>query len=66
MDKHTTIEQTVQRLNSAYQKRESLKAEINTKKIDLEKDEKQQSDLEKSISTLQTTLKNLVNEEQGI
>jgi hypothetical protein len=66
MEKHTTIEQTVQRLNSAYQKRESLKAEINTKKIDLEKDEKQQSDLEKSISTLQTTLKNLVNEEQGI
>jgi hypothetical protein len=66
MDKTTTIEQTVQRLNSAYQKRESLKAEINTKKIDLEKDEKQQSDLEKSISTLQTTLKNLVNEEQGI
>lgn len=66
MDKHTTIEQTVQRLNSAYQKRESLKAEINTKKIDLEKDEKQQSDLEKSISNLQTTLKNLVNEEQGI
>jgi len=66
MDKYTTIEQTVQRLNSAYQKRESLKAEINTKKIDLEKDEKQQSDLEKSISTLQTTLKNLVNEEQGI
>ena len=66
MDKHTTIEQTVQRLNSAYQKRESLKAEINTKKTDLEKDEKQQSDLEKSISTLQTTLKNLVNEEQGI
>lgn len=63
MEKHTTIEQTVQRLNSAYQKRESLKAEINTKKIDLEKDEKQQSDLEKSISTLQTTLKNLVNEE---
>jgi hypothetical protein len=63
MDKTTTIEQTVQRLNSAYQKRESLKAEINTKKIDLEKDEKQQSDLEKSISNLQTTLKNLVNEE---
>ena len=66
MEKHTTIEQTVQRLNSAYQKRESLNAEINTKKTDLEKDEKQQSDLEKSISTLQTTLKNLVNEEQGI
>ena len=63
MDKHTTIEQTVQRLNSAYQKRESLKAEINTKKIDLEKDEKQQSDLEKSISNLQNTLKNLINEE---
>ena len=63
MDKTTTIEQTVQRLNSAYQKRESLKAEINTKKIDLEKDEKQQSDLEKSISDLQATLKNLVNEE---
>jgi len=66
MEKHTTIEQTVQRLNSAYQKRESLKAEINTKKIDLEKDEKQQSDLEKSISNLQNTLKILVNEEQGI
>jgi outer membrane protein TolC len=66
MDKHTTIEQTVQRLNSAYQKRESLKAEINTKKTDLEKDEKQQSDLEKSISNLQNTLKILVNEEQGI
>lgn len=63
MDKHTTIEQTVQRLNSAYQKRESLKAEINTKKTDLEKDEKQQSDLEKSISNLQNTLKNLINEE---
>ena len=63
MDKHTTIEQTVQRLNSAYQKRDSLKAEINTKKIDLEKDEKQQSDLEKSISNLQNTLKILVNEE---
>ena len=63
MDKTTTIEQTVQRLNSAYQKRESLKAEINTKKIDLEKDEKQQSDLEKSISNLQNTLKNLINEE---
>ena len=63
MDKTTTIEQTVQRLNSAYQKKESLKAEINTKKIDLAKDEKQQSDLEKSISDLQTTLKNLVNEE---
>ena len=62
MDKTTTIEQTVQRLNSAYQKRDSLKAEINTKKIDLEKDEKQQSDLEKSISDLQTTLKNLINE----
>lgn len=61
MDKTTTIEQTVQRLNSAYQKRESLKAEINTKKIDLEKDEKQQSDLEKSISDLQNTLKNLIN-----
>jgi hypothetical protein len=66
MDKTTTIEQTVQRLNSAYQKRESLKAEINTKKTDLEKDEKQQSDLEKSISNLQNTLKILVNEEQGI
>ena len=63
MDKTTTIEQTVQRLNSAYQKRDSLKAEINTKKIDLEKDEKQQSDLEKSISNLQNTLKNLINEE---
>ena len=63
MDKTTTIEQTVQRLNSAYQKRESLKAEINTKKIDLEKHEKQQSDLEKSISDLQTILKNLINEE---
>ena len=62
MEKTTTIEQTVQRLNSAYQKRESLNAEINTKKIDLEKDEKQQSDLEKSISDLQTTLKNLINE----
>ena len=61
MDKTTTIEQTVQRLNSSYQKRESLKAEINTKKIDLEKDEKQQSDLEKSISDLQNTLKNLIN-----
>jgi outer membrane protein TolC len=66
MDKTTTIEQTVQRLNSAYQKRESLKAEINTKKTDLEKDEKQQRDLEKSISNLQNTLKILVNEEQGI
>jgi len=66
MDKTTTIEQTVQRLNSAYQKKESLKAEINTKKTDLEKDEKQQSDLEKSISNLQNTLKILVNEEQGI
>ena len=66
MEKNTTIEQTVQKLNSAYQKRESLKAEINTKKTDLEKDEKQQSDLEKSISNLQNTLKILVNEEQGI
>lgn len=63
MNKTTTIEQTVQRLNSAYQKRDSLKAEINTKKIDLAKDETQQSDLEKSISDLQATLKNLVNEE---
>ena len=63
MDKHTTIEQTVQRLNSAYQKRESLKAEINTKKTDLEKDEKQQIEIEKSISNLQNTLKNLINEE---
>ena len=63
MDKTTTIEQTVQRLNSAYQKRESLKAEINTKKTDLEKDEKQQIEIEKSISNLQNTLKNLINEE---
>lgn len=63
MDKTTTIEQTVQRLNSAYQKRESLKAEINTKKIDLAKDEKQQSEIEKTISNLQNTLKNLINEQ---
>jgi|688.fasta_scaffold478129_2 outer membrane protein TolC len=63
MEKNTTIEQTVQKLNSAYQKRESLKAEINTKKTDLAKDEKQQIEIEKSISNLQNTLKNLINEE---
>ena len=63
MDKHTTIEQTVQRLNSAYQKRESLKAEINTKKIYLEKDESLKISIEKIISDLQNTLKNLINEQ---
>lgn len=63
MDKTTTIEQTVQRLNSAYQKRESLKAEINTKKIYLEKDESLKISIEKIISDLQNTLKNLINEE---
>ena len=63
MDKTTTIEQTVQRLNSAYQKRESLKAEINTKKIYLEKDESLKISIEKIISDLQNTLKNLINEQ---
>ena len=63
MEKNTTIEQIVQRLNSAYQKRDTLKAEINTKKIDLAKIEKQQTDLENSILNLQATLKNLINEE---
>lgn len=64
MEKTTTIEQTVQRLNSAYQKRDTLKAAINAKKIDFAKVEKQQVELEKMISDLQTTLKNLINEEQ--
>ena len=63
MEKHTTIEQTVQRLNSAYQKRESLKAEINTKKMYLEKDQSLKISIEKIISDLQNTLKNLINEQ---
>lgn len=66
MEKTTTIEQTVQRLNSSYQKRDTLKAGYSSIKIELEKLDKQQRELEKSISDLQATLKNLINEEQGI
>lgn len=63
MEKTTTIEQTVQRLNSSYQKRDTLKAGYSSIKIELEKLDKQQRELEKSISDLQATLKNLINEE---
>lgn len=63
MEKTTTIEQTVQRLNSAYQKRDTLKAGYSSIKIELEKLDKQQRELEKSISDLQNTLKNLINEQ---
>ena len=66
MDKTTTIEQTVQRLNSAYSKRQSIKVEVTTTAKELDKLEQEQENIEKSISNLQTTLKNLVNEEQGI
>ena len=66
MEKTTTIEQTVQRLNSAYQKRQSIKVEVTTTARELDKLEQEQENIEKSISNLQTTLKNLVNEEQGI
>lgn len=62
MEKTTTIEQTVQRLNSSYQKRESLKAGYSSIKIELEKLDKQQRELENTISELETTLRNLVNE----
>ena len=62
MDKTTTIEQTVQRLNSAYSKRQSIKVEVTTTTKELEKLEQEQENIERSISELENTLKNLVNE----
>lgn len=62
MEKNTTIEQTVQRLNSSYQKRQSIKAEVTTTARELDKLKQEQETIEKSISDLQATLKYLVNE----